>query len=244
MSGPLVLSLFPGMGLLDLAFEREGFTVVRGPDPLWGGDIRRFNPPPRRFDGVIGGPPCQLFSVLRRLNKRAGCKTGNLIPEFARCVREAVPEWWLMENVPAAPLPEVGLQYAVTSTLVRDVEVGGETSRTRRFTFGALPTYGPFQLERLALYVENPKKAVTTAGGGKATGVMRHQPMPELLQAQGLPGEFLADSPFTDTAKRKGIGNGVPLAMGQSVAQAVTRSMAAHELAKLRAWEARENVEA
>ena len=33
----LVLSLFPGIGLLDMAFEAEGFCVVRGPDLLWGG---------------------------------------------------------------------------------------------------------------------------------------------------------------------------------------------------------------
>ena len=41
----LVLSLFPGIGLLDMAFEEEGFTVVRGPDSLWGGDIKRFHAP-------------------------------------------------------------------------------------------------------------------------------------------------------------------------------------------------------
>jgi DNA (cytosine-5)-methyltransferase 1 len=35
----LVLSLFPGIGMLDSAFEQEGFCVVRGPDVLWGGDI-------------------------------------------------------------------------------------------------------------------------------------------------------------------------------------------------------------
>src|SRR6516164_7336123 len=28
----LVLSLFPGIGLLDMAFEESGFCVVRGPD--------------------------------------------------------------------------------------------------------------------------------------------------------------------------------------------------------------------
>jgi DNA (cytosine-5)-methyltransferase 1 len=33
----LVLSLFPGIGLFDMAFEAEGFCVVRGPDLLWGG---------------------------------------------------------------------------------------------------------------------------------------------------------------------------------------------------------------
>lgn len=33
----MILSLFPGIGLLDMAFEEEGFCVVRGPDLLWGG---------------------------------------------------------------------------------------------------------------------------------------------------------------------------------------------------------------
>jgi DNA (cytosine-5)-methyltransferase 1 len=44
------LSLFPGIGLLDKAFELEGFCVVRGPDVLWGGDVRGFHPPAGRFD--------------------------------------------------------------------------------------------------------------------------------------------------------------------------------------------------
>lgn len=32
----LILSLFPGVGLLDKGFEEEDFCVVRGPDVLWG----------------------------------------------------------------------------------------------------------------------------------------------------------------------------------------------------------------
>lgn len=101
----VVLSLFPGIGLLDAAFEQEGFCVVRGPDALWGGDVRHFHPPAGRFDGIIGGPPCQMFSQLRHLNPRAGEKYGNLIPEFERCVLEAQPRWFVMENVPDAPVP-------------------------------------------------------------------------------------------------------------------------------------------
>lgn len=31
----LVLSLFPGLDLLGHAFTEEGFTVVRGPDPIY-----------------------------------------------------------------------------------------------------------------------------------------------------------------------------------------------------------------
>lgn len=96
----LVLSLFPGIGLLDLAFELEGFCVVRGPDVLWGGNVLDFHPPAGKFDGIIGGPPCQAFSQMRHLNPHAGKKHGNLIPEFERCVFEAQPEWFLMENTP------------------------------------------------------------------------------------------------------------------------------------------------
>ena len=39
-----VLSLFPGVGLLDRGFEDAGFCVLRGPDKIWGGDIRKFFP--------------------------------------------------------------------------------------------------------------------------------------------------------------------------------------------------------
>ncbi|MDO8673082.1 MAG: hypothetical protein Q7O66_16865 [Dehalococcoidia bacterium] len=41
----LVLSCFPGIGLLDMAFEREGYCVVRGPDVIFGSlhDIRAFS---------------------------------------------------------------------------------------------------------------------------------------------------------------------------------------------------------
>ena len=44
----LVLSLFPGLDVLDKAFEEAG-CVVRGPDAIWGGDVREFHPPPDRF---------------------------------------------------------------------------------------------------------------------------------------------------------------------------------------------------
>jgi DNA (cytosine-5)-methyltransferase 1 len=101
----MILSLFPGLGLLDMAFESEGFCVVRGPDVIWGGDIRRFHPPAGVFAGIIGGPPCQSFSSLAHLVRANGHepKFGNLIPEFERCVLEAQPAWFLMENVRAAP---------------------------------------------------------------------------------------------------------------------------------------------
>lgn len=111
----LVLSLFPGIGLLDRAFELEGWLIVRGPDVLWGGDIRGWSPraagvEPGTFAGVIGGPPCQSFSSLANLVLARGYEPrfGNLIPEFERVVMECEPAWFLMENVPAAPSPMIG----------------------------------------------------------------------------------------------------------------------------------------
>lgn len=59
----VVLSLFPGIGLLDKAFEDAGFQVVRGPDLIWGGDVRRFHVNSNMFAGIIGGPPCQTHST-------------------------------------------------------------------------------------------------------------------------------------------------------------------------------------
>src|SRR6185503_20744824 len=104
----LVLSLFPGIGLLDMAFEEAGFCVVRGPDLLWGGDVRAFHPPAGKFEGVIGGPPCQAFSRLVHIVRAKGqTPRPNLIPEYERVVAEAAPAWFLMENVPEAPEPVV-----------------------------------------------------------------------------------------------------------------------------------------
>lgn len=133
----LVLSLFPGIGLLDMAFEQEGFCVVRGPDVLWGGDIRNFHLPAGKFDGLIGGPPCQAFSTLAHMVRANGYEPrfGNLIPEFERCVAEADPRWFLMENVFAAPLPRIA-SYAIHSFLLDNVWLGEAQQRKRRFSFG------------------------------------------------------------------------------------------------------------
>jgi DNA (cytosine-5)-methyltransferase 1 len=134
---PLVLSVFPGIGLLDMAFEEEGFCVVRGPDVIWGGDVRRFHPPPGRFAGVIGGPPCQPFSQLVHMVRANGFepKHKNLISEFERIVSEAQPDWFLMEEVKAAPLPDVP-HYKLHSQVVNARHVGSPQNRERRISFG------------------------------------------------------------------------------------------------------------
>jgi DNA (cytosine-5)-methyltransferase 1 len=210
---PLILSIFPGIDLLGMAFEQEGFCVVRGPDVLWGGDIRRFHPPAGVFDGVIGGPPCQAFSRLAIMVRHNGYETrfGNLIPEFERCVAEAAPGWFLMENVPAAPRPSVN-GYAVWQAtwnnrhFVAENLTGAEQNRVRAISFGT--SDGRALRPDVALF-EHPAIAtgVTSSDGG---GVMRGRhavlgdaPRVPVRLAPYRNGE-MKEKPFAVTARHAG----------------------------------------
>jgi len=137
MNPNLLLSIFPGIDMLGDAAEQLGFCVLRGPDVLWGGDIRKFHPPAGVFGGVFGGPPCQCFSSLRFIVQHNGHKPkfGNLIPQFRRCVMEARPQWFLMENVRGAPIPRVPF-YGSHSQLLNNRWLGESQNRLRRITFG------------------------------------------------------------------------------------------------------------
>lgn len=234
----LVLSLFPGIGMLDIAFEEAGFCVVRGPDLVWGGDIHRFDPPAGKFDGIIGGPPCQFASEMSRLNTSMGKSLAvNEIPEFERCVAAARPRWLVMENVVDAPLPDVE-GYPVTDFVLRDHWCGGFTMRKRRFSFASRGGALRFRVQTAALQTPNPAVAITSCArkghilkvvSGKqrkcSTGGPR-MAIADMARLQGLPPSFFGDkSPFTAQAQRKMLGNGVPLAMGRTVAAAVLAAL-------------------
>lgn len=244
MSGPLVLSLFPGIGLLDMAFEEEGFCVVRGPDLLWGGDVRRFHPPVGKFDGVIGGPPCQAFSDLNQAG-RLGLQrlAANLIPEFERVVREARPDWFVMENVPPAPLPVVA-GYAVGSRLLNNRWVGGVQNRRRRWSFGRRdwPRCPVLPVETVALEPIDYAPCVTANGtrwepgaapgeGGRSRSDRSTKALANYIRWQGLPDGFLEDSPLTVAGKVRVVGNRVPLPLGRAVARAVKVAIGMEEAA-------------
>lgn len=140
---PLVLSLMPGLDLFGRAFQEEGFCVVRGGDPIFGGDVREEHYPSGMWSGVISGPPCQSFSSLAHLVRANGHepKFGNLIPEFERIVTETECDWFVMENVRQAPVPVVpGYQtkdfLLDNAWLAGEDGYGQEQTRVRRFTFG------------------------------------------------------------------------------------------------------------
>lgn len=224
----LVLSVFPGIDLLGRAFEEEGYTVVRGPDVLWGGDIRTFHPPAGVFAGVIGGPPCQTFSRLKYLNPLAGSRDGNLIPEFERVVAESHPEWWLMENVPEAPIPKV-VGYWLHHFTMRDRWVtGGAQERPRRISWGSKENVR-LDIEWAALMVAHSQVTVLAGHGPVNRGGDKWKttpPIEDACEAMGLPRDFTKEMPFTMLGKRSVLGNGVPMAMGRAVAKAVRKATA------------------
>jgi DNA (cytosine-5)-methyltransferase 1 len=226
----LVLSCFPGIGLLDAAFEAEGFTVVRGPDLLWGGDVRRFHPPAGRFDGVIGGPPCQRFSPIGNVNRaRWGddAVLPDLIPEFRRIVLEATPRWWVMENSPRAYAP-----FPDSHTLHLDNAWLGEAQARHRCFWSNLP-----------LRVVTP--ALTPVGAGVDRTVSGKgsvdwkgsraregsRTLADMLRLQGFPPDMLDDCPFTVSAAKVMVGNGVPMPMGRAIARAVKQALGLEESA-------------
>lgn len=233
MCAPLVLSLFPGIGLLDLAFELEGFHVVRGPDVIWGGDVRRFHVPPGKFDGIIGGPPCQAFSQTNNLHAAAH---EDLIPEFLRVVREAAPSFVVMENV-RQTLGHAAIPPDWHAAILRDWDCGGETSRTRAFWTWPMMLMEP---------------------GGRAPGDPSHSVLASALKRgksgsgyvttkKFLPGDLtvkeyarlqgachIASQLHAHKAGKAfivhGLGNGVPVAMGRYVARAVRIALSASSL--------------
>src|SRR5581483_2576738 len=210
-SPPLVPSLFPGIDLLGRAFTAAGFCVVAGPDLILDQRIEDFHAPPGRFDGVIGGPPCQNYSDANRYRDTA--EGDRLVLEFLRVIDESRPIWWLMENV--RNVPDVRIPgYSVQRLDCWDWEFGGRTGRLRHIQFGHVAGWIIRPARTSSRRPVTPVPTLTTAPAGPGDRHCRR------CAKMGLPP--LPLSSFTPAARRRVIGNGVPFGMGFALARAVT----------------------
>lgn len=161
-----VVSLFSGLGGLDLGFVEEGFDVIWANDislkavesytrnldmrPACA-DIAEYpfaNIPPA--DVVIGGPPCQAFSLVGK--RQPEDPRGRLVFRFLDVVRHLRPRAFAMENVPgiaasringerltvilAHEFESLGYKVAIIKLTATDYLV--PQRRTRIFIFGSL----------------------------------------------------------------------------------------------------------
>ena len=204
----LLLSLFPGIDLLGMGFEQAGFCVVRGPDLITGGDIREFHATKKAFSGVIGGPPCQDFSLL---NRNPGDYSQKMLDEYCRVVLEAEPDWFLFENV--AQAPNFNIEGYTQQRFALDLAWFSEFSRLRHFVFGS--KNGTL----LNPMIGNKSKVIGTAVTGSDSRSFR-----ACCDIQGLPAEFDLPS-FTLSGKKQAVANGVPLQLGGYIAKLIAKTI-------------------
>ena len=156
------LSLFSGIGGLDLAAEAAGFQTVgqcewadyptkilekHWPDVLRWRDIRTLTGDDfyartgRRSVTVIsGGFPCQPFSVA---GKRRGKEDDRYLwPEMCRVISEIRPAWVIGENVP-------GIVNLALDTVLSDLESQGYACQT--FIIPAAGVDAPHRRERICI---------------------------------------------------------------------------------------------
>ncbi len=215
----LVLSVFPGLDLFGREFEAAGYTVLRGPDLLWGGDARTFHPPPGIFAGVIGGPPCKFHSVTTHLPSVRHTKSEDLTSEFLRIVDEAEPKWAVMENVRGV-LNKKLMPSTWSCVRLRDWDCGGRTFRIRYFwiwpsTLVLAPSKRPGKPEHSVL-----ASSWKDHNGTKKFHGHSHITLEKAAELQGYSDLLPILEPLGRQFGIILLGNGVPRAMGSYVAKA------------------------
>ena len=186
-----IINLFSGAGGFSLGAKRAGFDIAGSVEidphaisvyarnfpntPLWEQDLstvsatdilRNFNLKVGEIDGIIGGPPCQGFSHMGRNNSED--PRNQLFPDFFQIVKEAVPKFFLAENVPGILSPKNDIfikqirskledKYAILDPMrLVAKEFGVPTTRERIFFFGYLKV-GINSVEPTAFETANTK---------------------------------------------------------------------------------------
>lgn len=159
-----VMSLFSGAGMLDWTFYKDPqFDIKFACDfdkgacesyrhnignHIFCGDVRDVRGDTDSYNLIIGGPSCKPFSASNRRKMIGEHQDIDLVNEYIRITQENKPEVFVIENVPQfiscnngmymdRVMNGLGAEYKITSTIVKDTDVGGYTQRKRAILIGS-----------------------------------------------------------------------------------------------------------
>jgi len=170
-----LIDLFAGCGGMSLGFQNAGFNVLAAYDN-WQPAIdiysRNFNHPIYKKDLskedisdelvrlapdiIIGGPPCQDFSIAGKRDFEG--KRANLTLIYGNIIQTVRPRWFVMENVyniEKSPVLGQVLQifknagYGITKHVWDASYMGVPQMRKRYFVIGRQDTHDDFLLQAL-----------------------------------------------------------------------------------------------
>ena len=167
IASPTVLDLFSGCGGLSYGFEKAGFDIVAGVDNWKDAlvtfeynhagakgllvDLSDFTPQDiekqigKKIDVVIGGPPCQGFSISGKRNPDD--PRNKLYRGFVKTVAYFKPKAFVLENVPNLVSMEKG---KIKDSIIAEFE---ELGYTVRYKVLLASNYGVPQNRRRVVFV-------------------------------------------------------------------------------------------
>lgn len=188
-----VIDMFSGCGGMSLGFQNAGFEILSAYDnwdiaikvyqenfkhPIFKKDLSDIsiseeiiNQSP---DIVIGGPPCQDFSIAGKRVFDGG--RANLTLAFSLIIDKVKPKWFVMENVyniEKSPIFNITLEnfkktgYGITKHIFDASYMGVPQMRKRCFVIGKLGAEDNFLLEKLICSLSKERMTVSQYLGDK-----------------------------------------------------------------------------
>lgn len=168
-----IIDLFAGVGGISIGFKKAGFKVVAANEyksdiaytyiknhpgtKMIVEDIAKIKSRDltngEKIDVIVGGPPCQGFSMagrrIRKSNVFLKDNRNELFKEFHRIVKEIKPKVFVMENVPAILNMQGG---AVKNEIIKLFKEIGYDTEVRVLLAAE---YGVPQLRKRAVFIGN-----------------------------------------------------------------------------------------
>ena len=209
-----IIDLFAGCGGLSTGFEMNNFEVLLALEKDdWAsqtykknhpntivitGDITQVDDPlsllpnNKEIDGIIGGPPCQGFSLSGKRDKKD--PRNSLFMDFIRFVKAYRPKFFMMENVPGILSMETQKGEKVVDLIFSEYKKAGYNAKY--FVLNAAD-YGVPQSRHRVIFIgirddiecelEALQPTITHTGNAQITIDQAIMDLPQIESGEGTP---------------------------------------------------------